>query len=112
MLSGILLPIFAIFIGYTIQPTGTWNVLFPSFIAPVKSEWIWVALLGFAALIGQIYLTKAFTYGKAGLISVAGYSNIVFSVFFGWLLGDAFPAWTSLVGIFLVILGGFLISQK
>lgn len=112
MLSGILLPIFAIIIGYILQPTGAWKVLFPSFVSPVKAEWIWVALLGFAALIGQIYLTKAFTYGKAGLISVAGYSNIVFSILFGWLLGDNFPTWTSLLGIVLVIFGGFLISQK
>lgn len=112
MLSGILLPIFSLLVGYIAKPTGAWQIVFPTFVFPVHREWLWIALLGFAALLGQIYLTKAFTHGKAGLISVAGYSNIVFSVFFGWLLGDAFPAWTSLVGIFLVILGGFLISQK
>jgi len=71
-----------------------------------------ILLLGIAALFGQIYLTKAFSFQKTGVIGAVGYSNIVFSIIFGILLGDSFPGVLSLIGIVMIIACGILISFR
>lgn len=71
-----------------------------------------ILLLGVAALFGQIYLTKAFSYQKTGIIAAVGYSNIVFSIIFGTILGDAFPNLLSLMGIGLIIACGVMVSWE
>jgi len=108
MLSGIVLPIVALGIG----PVSGWEAIFPAFVGPNRADLLWIALLGGAALIGQVYLTKAFAHGKAGLISVAGYSNILFSVVFGWWLGDAIPEATTWLGIGLIVWSGVSVAGK
>lgn len=111
MLSGILLPIISMLIG-EFYDFPNLDFMISTFVLPVGTQWIWIAVLGIAAMIGQIFLTKAFAYGKAGSISVAGYSNIIFSIFFGVFLGDALPTWLSFGGILLIIISGILISWK
>lgn len=111
MLSGILLPIISMTIG-EFYDFPNLDFMISKFVMPSGWQWLWIAVLGVAAMIGQIFLTKAFAFGKAGPISVAGYSNIIFSVFFGILLGDAIPTWLSFAGISLVIISGVLISWK
>lgn len=111
MLSGILLPIVSMFIG-TYYDLPSFDFIVGSFIMPSGFQWVWIFTLGIAALIGQIFLTRAFTYGKAGPISAVGFSNIVFSVIFGILLGDPTPGYLSFLGIFLVICSGIIISYQ
>lgn len=111
MLSGIVLPIISLWIGnYHVIPEL--DFMIGIFKMPQGFQWFWIVLLGIAALIGQIFLTRAFTYGKAGPISAVGFSNIVFSVFFGILLGDPSLGILSFFGIILVIVSGVLISYK
>ncbi len=111
MLSGILLPIISMLIG-EFYDFPNLDFMISKFVLPIGIQWVWIAVLGVAAMIGQIFLTKAFAYGKAGPISVAGYSNIIFSIFFGVFLGDALPTWLSFGGISLVIISGIIISWK
>lgn len=73
-------------------------------------EWLSVCCLGLAALFGQYFVTKAFTADKAGVVSAISYANIVFSVFIGMALGDAFPDLLSIAGITCIILSGIIIS--
>ena len=77
---------------------------------PQKTEWLIVLLMGSAALFGQYYVTKAYGADKAGVVSAISYANIVFSVFIGMMLGDAFPDLVSLLGILCIISSGVLIS--
>src|SRR5258707_2933250 len=74
------------------------------------SQWLSISVLGLAALFGQYFVTKAYGADKAGIVSAIGYANIVFSVFIGMALGDAFPDWMSLSGIFCIISSGVIIS--
>jgi len=67
-------------------------------------------LLGTAALGGQYFVTKAYGADKAGIVSAVSYANIVFSVFIGMLLGDAFPDGMSLSGICCIIVSGIIVS--
>jgi len=77
---------------------------------PHGIEWFYILWLGVAALFGQYFVTKAYGTDKAGVISVFGYANIIFSVFIGLALGDAFPNVISWAGICCIIVSGIIIS--
>jgi drug/metabolite transporter (DMT)-like permease len=86
------------------------DVFFISWRWPVGIEWFYVLWLGLAALFGQYFVTKAYGADKAGVVSAIGYANIIFSVFIGMALGDAFPDWMSSLGILCIIASGVIIS--
>ena len=73
-------------------------------------QWIYLFVLGLAALFGQYFVTKAYGSDKPGLVSAIGYSNIIFSLIFGLMLGDDFPDLLSLLGIICIIASGIIIS--
>ena len=109
MLSGIILPIISLGLGECMQVQSLDFLI--NTVDPIKFSHIPViVLLGVAALIGQLFLTKAFSYQKTGVIAAVGYSNIVFSILFGVILGDGLPDVYSFGGIGLIILCGVLIS--
>ncbi len=109
LLSGFLVPLITMIIHYTtgIHPDGLFIV---DFKLPTGIEWCWVLLMGLAALFGQYFVTKAYGADKAGIVSVFGYANIIYSVFIGLMLGDAFPDWVSWLGITCIIVSGVIIS--
>jgi drug/metabolite transporter (DMT)-like permease len=111
MICGIVLPILSLLIGefYTSESL---DFIIDRFVMPQGNQWFPIIALGLAAMVGQIYLTKAFSYQKTGVIAAIGYSNIIFSIIFGTLLGDAFPEILSLLGIVLIIICGILVSLK
>lgn len=109
MVSGIVLPIFSMLIGQFYAPQSLDFLLAP-YVQPLGSDWLYILGLGLSALVGQVFLTKAFSFGKAGIIAAVGYSNIIFSVIFGILLGDAIPGKWAFVGIALIILSGIMLS--
>ena len=86
------------------------DVFFIEWKWPVGIQWVYVLWLGLAAFGGQYFVTKAYGADKAGIVSSIGYANIVFSVFLGMLLGDAFPDWMSSAGILCIIISGVMIS--
>ena len=107
--TGVLVPVVFMLIRYIgdIPPD---DVFFINWRWPVGIEWFYVSWLGLAALFGQYFVTRAYSTEKAGLVSAIGYANIIFSVFIGMALGDAFPDWMSLSGILCIILSGVIIS--
>jgi drug/metabolite transporter (DMT)-like permease len=111
VLTGFLVPIVFMAIRYfgNIHPD---DVFFIEWRWPQGMEWVYILSLGFAALFGQYCVTKAYGADKAGIVSAIGYANIVFSVFIGMALGDAFPDLMSLSGITCIILSGVLISME
>lgn len=111
MVSGIVLPIISMLIGHFYEFPHL-DFIIGKFIWPQGEQWLWLILLGVAAMIGQIFLTKAFSYGKAGPISAVGFSNIVFSIIYGISLGDPSPGVLGFLGIAFVICSGLLISYQ
>ena len=83
-----------------------------SFVMPQPDDWIYIILLGFFATFAQIYMTKAYSFAKAGIIGTISYSNILFSIILGLILGDNFPSILIVFGILLIILSGLLVSSK
>jgi drug/metabolite transporter (DMT)-like permease len=88
------------------------DVFFIQWRWPQGREWVYVLSMGLAALFGQYFVTKAYGADKPGFVSAIGYANIVFSVFIGMALGDAFPELMSLAGIFCIIGSGVIIALE
>ncbi len=109
VLTGVVTPLFFVLVKYILQLEAD-ELFFIDWRWPQKTEWLIVLLMGSAALFGQYYVTKAYGADKAGVVSAISYANIVFSVFIGMMLGDAFPDLVSLLGILCIISSGVLIS--
>lgn len=77
---------------------------------PKGIQWLYILMLGLAALFGQYFVTRSYGADKAGIVSAVSYISILFSLFIGMFLGDPFPDWVSLCGIFCIISGGVIIS--
>jgi len=111
LVSGVILPVISMMLHYLggIPENG---LLVIDFRWPVGMEWIYLFMLGSTALFGQFFVTKAYGADKAGIVSVFGYANIIFSVFLGLLLGDNFPDSLSIAGILFIIGSGVMISLE
>jgi len=109
LLCGCLVPLVTMIIHYT---TGTPadGLFIVDFKLPNGIDWFWVLLMGLAALFGQYFVTRSYGSDKAGIVSVFGYANIIYSVFIGLILGDPFPDWMSWLGIICIISSGVIIS--
>jgi drug/metabolite transporter (DMT)-like permease len=87
------------------------DFMLASFVMPQASD-IWLILcLGLFSTFAQIYMTKAYSCAKAGIIGTVSYSNIVFSIILGLFLGDAFPDIWIILGIMLIVYSGVLVSK-
>ena len=83
-----------------------------TFTMPKSSDWLYIILLGIFATFAQIYMTKAYSFAKAGIIGTISYSDIAFSIILGLILGDSFPSILIIFGILLIVLSGLLVSLK
>ncbi len=88
------------------------DFLFAKFVMPNTNDWLFIILLGLFATFAQIFMTKAYSHAKAGIIGTISYSNIAFSIILGMFLGDAFPDIWIIFGILLIVVSGLLVSSK
>jgi drug/metabolite transporter (DMT)-like permease len=88
------------------------DFLFGEFVMPRGVVWIWVAGMGVFATLAQVYMTKAYGESQAGVVGAVSYMNIVFAIFVGLMLGDAFPDILTLSGIILIIFSGIVVARK
>ena len=109
LVSGFVIPLVSMTIHY-ITGVPADGLFIIAFRLPQGIEWMSILLMGLAALFGQYFVTRAYGSDKAGIVSVFGYSNIIYSVFIGMLVGDAFPDLMSWAGITCIILSGVIIS--
>lgn len=109
VLSGVIIPLISMLLHYVFGFT-TDGLFVIDWKWPQGIEWLYVSVLGLAALFGQYFVTRAYASDKAGIVSAISYANIVFSVCIGVLLGDPFPDWMSLSGISCIIISGIIIS--
>lgn len=113
MLSGIVLPIISMSIGEWVGVLPGWEFMIGEFKWPTElMQWFMIVALGITALIGQFMMTKAFQYGKAGQVAAVSYSNILFSMILGIVLGEGMPEVVVLCGITLIIVGGIMVARK
>lgn len=111
MICGSVIPLILMISGHffvfeTLEP------FFTPFVVPSLIDFVWIILMGIAAAFGQIYMTRAYFYAKAGIVSAVSYSVVLFATIFGIILGDTLPTLTILVGGAMIILSGILLSKK
>lgn len=82
------------------------------FVMPHGYDWLWIILMGLAAAYGQLFMTRAYFYAKAGLVSTVSYSVVLFASLFGIVLGDVLPTAMILAGASLIVLSGILLSRE
>lgn len=78
---------------------------------PTTTEWLLLIATAGLATAAQLMLTSAYQYGKAATISVYNYMNVITSAVFAWIILQENLSFTSITGIFILILTGVFISQ-
>ena len=107
---GTVAPLLLMLVTPYIDVSKDFDWMFARFVLPHGAEWFYVSAVGIFATMSQLLMTKAYELTKAGIVGTISYSNIVFAVIIGVLLGDPIPdIWTTL-GIILVIISGLLVA--
>ena len=81
------------------------------FIMPEGIVWFYVIGMGVFATISQLLMTKAYGETKAGIVGAVSYTNILFSVVVGLMLGDALPSLSTTFGIVLIVFAGIMVAR-
>ncbi len=107
---GTVMPLLLMLITPYVSYSYEFDWMFATFVMPQGIEWIYVMAVGIFATVSQLLMTKAYELTKAGIVGTISYSNILFALLIGIMLGDPVPdIWTTL-GILLVILSGLLVA--
>lgn len=106
---GVLLPLISMILGMFYY-TPSLNFLLAQYKTPQIHHIFDIFAVGISALIGQLFATKAFGIEKAGIVSAISYSNVVFSIILGILIGDTFPDGLTFLGMAMIISSGLIIS--
>ena len=93
-----------------VNVSSEFDWMFAEFVMPQGIEWGYVTAVGIFATISQLLMTKAYELTKAGIVGTISYSNIVFALIIGVMLGDPIPNSLTVFGIILVILSGLLVA--
>ncbi|HEY9128250.1 MAG TPA: DMT family transporter [Sulfurovum sp.] len=107
---GTVAPLFLMLITPYVNVSKEFDWMFARFVMPQGIEWAYVAAVGVFATVSQLLMTKAYELTKAGIVGTISYSNIVFAVIIGIMLGDPIPDIWTVLGIILVILSGLLVA--
>lgn len=75
-------------------------------------QWILLALLGTLGMVGHTLVTKAHHYAEASVLAPTVYSQILYSVLFGWFIFGTAPAYNTIMGTAVVIASGFFIWYR
>lgn len=112
MLCGSAMPLLSMIVGsFYYRPNL--DFLISPFVMPSLNGWVMIVIMGLLATAFQIYLTKAYAASKkAGVVAAVGYSDVVFSMIFGLILGDALPDAWAFLGIVMIIGAGILVARE
>ena len=111
MTTGTLIPLLLFGISSFYAPESLDFLLAPFVMPKLPSEWLLLLAIGITATLSQWLLTKAYSSTRAGIIGIASYTVIPFSIFFGALLGDPWPDTATLAGIVMIIVSGLLVKK-
>ncbi len=107
---GTVAPLFLMLITPYVTVSEEFDWMFAEFVMPEGVQWGYVTAVGIFATISQLLMTKAYELTKAGIVGTISYSNIVFAVVIGIMLGDPIPDIWTVLGIILVIFSGLLVA--
>ncbi|CAK2399168.1 MULTISPECIES: DMT family transporter [Vibrio] len=82
------------------------------FVVPQGIAWIYLIAIGLVSLIGQIFLTKAFSHENAAVVAVTRYIGLVFNILWGVIFWYEIPSWMSTCGVLIIITTSISLSLK
>jgi len=85
-----------------------WN----NFVVPTPVELFYLVCIGVVSLLGQIFLTNAFTHENVVVVEVTRYIGIVFNAMWGFLFWTEVPDTLTILGGILIITACILLSMK
>jgi drug/metabolite transporter (DMT)-like permease len=88
--------IISLILWLVIPHSGAW--LATNSTSPIR-----LTCVGVAAVLGQLFLTKAFASGVPARVSVVGLSQVAFAATYKWLVGGDIPSMSSFAGMILVV---------
>jgi drug/metabolite transporter (DMT)-like permease len=78
------------------------------YVLPSPQQWLWLALLGLTAQVGQYCMTMSYQHARISKVAIVNYSEVIFSIILGFtLFGENFNLLTYL-GMALVMAGVLL----
>ncbi len=107
---GTIAPLLLMLITPYIDAPKALDFMFSPFVMPEGKIWLYLILMGLFATLSQYLMTKAYEYTKAGIVGTISYTNIVFALIIGVILGDALPDLLTSLGIVLVISSGLIVA--
>jgi drug/metabolite transporter (DMT)-like permease len=81
------------------------------FILPRGVDWVLICLMSVIALLGQSFVTKAFSLGKPAVMGTLNFLQIPFSWLAGRFLGDINYNLYTYLGIFFVLISGVWMTR-
>lgn len=82
-----------------------------AWVTPSPRSWAIIAAMGLFATVGQVFLTKAYSYAPASQIGGFVYAGVLFGAFVDWFRLGALPAPSFFAGAALVIVAGWLMFR-
>jgi drug/metabolite transporter (DMT)-like permease len=107
---GTIAPLILMLVTPYVNVSEEFDWMFAEFVMPVGIEWLYVTAVGISATVSQLLMTKAYELTKAGIVGTISYTNIVFAVIIGVMLGDPIPNIWTVLGIILVIISGLMVA--
>ncbi|GIQ68380.1 DMT family transporter [Xylanibacillus composti] len=78
-----------------------WN----EFVVPDVRGALLLLAIGVVSLLGQLFLTKAFTHEHAAVVQVVSYAGLIMNALFGFIFWQEVPGWLAVAGGSLIVLG-------
>jgi len=89
------------------------GALLPFFwIWPTPWEWVGLIAIGLIGGLSQLSMTQAYRHAPASVLAPFGYSSILWSTLFGYLLWSELPGRRTLLGAAIVIASGLVIVYR
>jgi len=111
VLIGTVGPIILMAVSHWYAPESLDFMLAP-FVIPSGMGWVWIAGMGVSATLSQLFMTKSYALVEAGIAGAVSYTNILFAVLVGMMIGEGLPGVLSSVGMMLIVIAGILVTKK
>ncbi|WP_270165430.1 DMT family transporter [Paenibacillus sp. SYP-B4298] len=79
--------------------------MWSSFVVPNLRTGLLLLVIGIVSLLGQLFLTKAFTHENAVVVQMVSYSGLMMNALLGMLIWGELPGWLTLAGGIMIIAG-------
>ncbi|UIP30675.1 DMT family transporter [Photobacterium sp. TLY01] len=82
------------------------------FVMPQGVTWLYLIAIGVVSLLGQIFLTQAFSHENAAVVAVTRYIGIVFNILWGLMFWQEIPDSLTIAGGTVIVIASILLSNR